>query len=98
MIGGATASRKSAINRCRAAVRFIRCERCSDALMVSTVPALLSASWSTTRLRWVSFSAVVVAKSKLSCTRESVVLTPWPPGPEERENCSTSSLAGIRKP
>src|SRR5690606_37993065 len=42
--------------------------------------------------------AVVVARSRLSCTRESVVLTPCPPGPEARENCSPSSDAGTVRP
>ena len=28
----------------------------------------------------------------------SAVFTDWPPGPEERENCSTSSAAGITRP
>ena len=33
--------------------------------------------------------------SKESSTRLSVVLTDWPPGPEDRENRSRSSPAGI---
>ena len=66
--------------------------------MVSTVPEILSESRSMARSRWISLSAVVVPRSRLSCTRESAVLTLWPPGPEARENCSTSSPAGIRRP
>ena len=36
-----------------------------------------------------------VARSKMSCTRESVVFTPCPPGPDERENRHDSSDRGI---
>lgn len=36
-----------------------------------------------------------VARSKMSCTRESVVFTPWPPGPDDRENRQDSSERGI---
>ena len=36
--------------------------------------------------------------SKDSSTRESVVLTPWPPGPDEREKRSDSSAAGMLQP
>ena len=98
MTGGTTASRKSLVRRCLAAVRLRRWERYSEALMVSIVPEILSASRPRTRSRCTSLSAVVVPRSRLSCTRESVVLTPWPPGPEARENCSTSSCAGTRRP
>lgn len=96
--GGTTASRRRAARRCLAAVRFRCCERCSAASMVSTVPVVLSARCSRARARWVSLRADVVPRSKLSCTRESVVLTPCPPGPDARENCSTSSAAGTVRP
>ena len=96
--GGAIASRRTATRRCLAAALLSRWERCSEALMVSTVPEILSASRSMARSRWSSLSAVVVPRSRLSCTRESAVLTLWPPGPEARENCSTSSPAGTRRP
>lgn len=96
--GGTTASRRIAARRCLAAILLRRWERYSDALMVSTVPESLSASRSRARSRWTSLRAVVVPRSRLSCTRESAVLTLWPPGPEERENCSTSSPAGTRRP
>ena len=36
-----------------------------------------------------------LAMSKLSCTRESAVLTPCPPGPDDRENFTTNSACGI---
>ena len=96
--GGATASRRTVARRCLAAVLFRRWERCSEALIVSTVPEILAESRSRARSRWTSLSAVVVPRSRLSCTRESAVLTLWPPGPEARENCSTSSPAGTRRP
>ena len=41
-------------------------------------------------------AAVVAATSQLSSTRESVVLTPWPPGPLDRENRHPSSAPGMR--
>ena len=62
-----------------------RWERCSEALIVSTVPEILPESRAMARSRWTSLSAVVVPRSRLSCTRESAVLTLWPPGPEARE-------------
>lgn len=95
---GTRASRRIAARRCLAAVRLRRCERCSAALTVSTVPESLPESRSRTSSRWVSLSAVVVPRSRESCTRESEVLTPWPPGPEAWENCSTSSPAGTLRP
>ena len=45
-----------------------------------------------------SVSAADDATSYSSSTRLSVVLTDWPPGPEDRENRSTSSAAGITSP
>ena len=47
------------------------------------------------RLRSNSGTLGDVARSKMSCTRESVVFTPWPPGPDERENRHDSSERGI---
>src|SRR5699024_6009942 len=73
-------------------------ERCSAAVTVRTVPASFPDSSASTRLRWISSNAVVVARSRLSWTRESAVLTPWPPGPEAWENCSCSSASGTRRP
>ena len=75
---GATASRRTVARRCLAAVLFRRWERCSEALIVSTVPEILAESRSRARSRWTSLSAVVVPRSRLSCTRESAVLTLWP--------------------
>lgn len=40
-------------------------------------------------------SALVPVKSNTSSTRESVVLTPCPPGPEDREKRHRSSLSGM---
>ena len=36
-----------------------------------------------------------LARSKVTVARESVVLTLWPPGPDERVNFQISSPAGI---
>ena len=49
--GGTTASRSSVTSRCLAAARFCRWDRCSEALMVTTVPETRSASRSRTRSR-----------------------------------------------
>lgn len=95
---GATAARSSMASRSLAAVRLRRWERCSAALIVSTVPDSRVASRSRAKVRWASVSAVVVPMSRLSCTRESAVLTPWPPGPDACENCSRSSPAGTVNP
>lgn len=95
---GATASRSSVARRSRAATRFRRCDRCSAAVIINTDPESLGASRSSARPRCTSSSAVVVPRSKLSCTRESAVLTPWPPGPEAWENCSNNSSAGRVRP
>lgn len=97
-IGGTIASRRMLASRSRAAIRLRCWERCSDALIVSTVPVRRSARKASARRRCTSLSAIVVPMSKLSWTRESVVLTDWPPGPEERENCSTSSAAAMVRP
>ena len=95
---GTRASRRSAARRSLAALRLRRCERCSAAPTVSTVPESLPARRSRTSARWGALNAVVVARSRESWTRESAVLTPWPPGPEAWENCSTSSPAGTLRP
>ena len=97
-VGGATASRRSSARRCRAAARFRHCERCSSASTVSTVPASRGERARRTRSRCDSSRAVVAPRSMLSWTRESVVLTCWPPGPEDRENRSISSAAGTVSP
>ena len=96
--GGARASRNRSARRSRAAVRLRRCDRCSAASMVIVVPTKRSRRRSSTRARWTSSSASLAAMSKVSCTRESVVLTPWPPGPELREKRSTSSADGTLNP
>src|SRR5690625_4921967 len=95
---GARACRSTAARCSRAATRLRCWERCSLAVMVRTVPDRRFCRCASTRRRWVSLSALVVARSRLSCTRESVVLTPCPPGPEAWENRSTSSAAGSVRP
>src|SRR5699024_9578564 len=88
-IGGMIASLSRAARRSRAATRLRCCERCSEALIVSIVPFRRSSRCVIARRFWTSLSADVCPTSKLTWTRESVVLTLCPPGPEERENCST---------
>ena len=87
-IGGMIASLSRAARRSWAAARLRCCERCSEALIVSTVPFRRSSRCVIARRFWTSVSADVCPTSKLNWTRESVVLTLCPPGPEERENCS----------
>ena len=62
------------------------------------VPTSWGASRRSSRSRWPSLSVVLAAMSKLSWTRESVVLTPCPPGPDARVNRSVSSPAGMVRP
>ncbi len=61
---------------------------------MSTPSTSLPAKRSITRARWVGPSAVVVARSTLSSTRESAVFTDCPPGPEDRLNRHRSSRSG----
>src|SRR5215211_7312984 len=81
--------------RSSAASRLRSCERCSDALTVRTPSTSRRESRSITRARWIGPSALVPATSTLRSTRESAVLTDWPPGPEERLNRHVSSRSGI---
>ena len=91
--GGPSASRSWSASRTRAATRLRCCERCSEALTTSRGPSRLTA-----RARWVSVSDGEPARSSESSTRLSVVFTDCPPGPDDFENCSTSSPAGITRP
>ena len=93
--GGAIASRSSAASRARAASRFISWLRSPSAATVITPSASRAASRARARSRSRSGRTVERATSNESSTRLSVVLTDWPPGPEERENRSRSSPAGI---
>src|SRR5512132_4371451 len=81
--------------RSSAASRLRSCERCSEALTVRTPSTSRRESRSSTRARWTGPSALVLATSRLSSTRESAVLTDWPPGPDERLNRHASSRSGI---
>ena len=74
--GGANAARMPSANRVRAAWRFWRWDRCSDASIVITPSTRRDARAATTRPRCASVSAAEVAGDQDSCTRESVVLTP----------------------
>ena len=80
--GGAIASRSSAARRSRAATRFCRCERDSAATRVRTLPFNRDANLRSRRSRCTSSRAAEPARSKDNWTLESVVLTPWPPGPD----------------
>ena len=90
------ARRTSVASRSRAARRLASWVRCSDAATVSTPSTSRPASWSSTRRRTWSGRAEPAA-SHTSSTRESVVFTPWPPGPEDRLNRSLSSDPGITR-
>ena len=50
------------------------------------------------RARWASLSTAEARRSSSSSTRESVVLTDWPPGPGDFEKRSTSSPDGTTRP
>src|SRR5690625_3179809 len=94
--GGLRASRNTAARRCRAALRLRCWERCSPAVIVSTVPASRGPRRARARWRWAWLRAVVVARSRLSWTPESVALTPRPPGPDARSDEHTSTLQSRR--
>ncbi len=49
---------------------------------VRTVPTQAIPEFAQGTLALLLIQGAVVARSRLSCTRESAVLTPWPPGPE----------------
>ena len=87
------ASEHRSQHRNRAAARLRCCERCSDASIRRISPRTPTA-----RARCSGVSAVLAARSQLSCTRESAVFTPWPPGPEAWVKRSTSSASGITTP
>jgi hypothetical protein len=93
--GGATASRSSAARRSRAARRFSSWLRSAEAVRVSTPSVSLLASRRSARSRICSGSAADRRTSNDSSTRLSVVLTDCPPGPDDLENRSRNSLAGI---
>ena len=93
--GGAIAAPSSSTSRRSAASRFRSCERCSDAVMLSTPSVNRPASRSNALARCVSLSEGELAMSKSNSARESVVFTPWPPGPDDRENRQDNSDSGI---
>ena len=94
--GGAIADARVVAMRSLAASRFCSCDRCSEAVTVSTPSTSRFASRSSARARCTGPSAVVVERSRLSSARESAVLTDCPPGPEERLNRHRSSRSGTR--
>ena len=83
--GGAMASASTVASFCSAESRFCHWLRCSDADTVSTPSTRRSPRRARARSRSIGESDWVRATSRLSSTRESVVLTPWPPGPEDLE-------------
>jgi hypothetical protein len=93
--GGAIAVLRTSMSRPSAASRFRNCERCSDATIVMTPSTSRPARRSSARARRVGPNAEELAMSKSNSTRESVVSTPCPPGPDERENRQTNSDSGI---
>lgn len=92
--GGATAARSSAISRASAASRFCNWLRCSLAATVTVPSTSLPTSRSRARTRRCSGSDGDRATSNESSARLSVVLTPCPPGPDEREKRQDSSASG----
>ncbi len=92
--GGAIASASTVRSRASAASRFRRWERCSEATIVSTPSTNRPDSRCSARAFRVGPNAEVLATSYDNSTRESVVLTPCPPGPLDRENRQESSAAG----
>src|SRR4051794_18855576 len=66
--------------------------------MVSPPSTSRGASRSSSRARGSSLRTAEPAMSQLSSTRLSVVLTPCPPGPDDRLNRSISSASGTTRP
>ena len=93
--GGAIAAVRTSMSRLSAASRFRNCERFSAATIVMTPPTSRPARRSSARARRVGPNAEELATSKSNSTRESVVFTPCPPGPDDRENRQTNSDSGI---
>lgn len=93
-VGGWIAVASSAASRARAAARLRSWERYSDAAMTTVPSTSRPASASIALSLTGSVSEGDVARSQTSSTRESVVFTPCPPGPDERENRQRSSLSG----
>ena len=91
---GASASRSWSARRSRAATRLRCCERCSEATIAHRRRAAGEHAGPAGRRS----SAVEAATSYSSSTRLSVVLTDWPPGPDERLNRSTSSASRDHQP
>ena len=96
--GGAVAAVSSAVSRLSAASRLRSCDRCSDALTVSTPSVRRPASACSARFRSTGPSARERARSIDTSARLSVVFTDWPPGPDDRENRHDRSSGGITAP
>jgi len=92
---GANAPSRTCASRNSASRRFCSCARDSEAVMTRHPPVSRGPSRCIARSRRRSGMLGDLARSKMSSTRESVVFTPWPPGPDERENRHESSERGI---
>jgi hypothetical protein len=92
--GGANAPRSTDTRRAAAASRLRSCERCSEAETTSTPSVSRSPRRDTARSRRNGGIDGLVATSNDNSTLLSVVLTPCPPGPLDRENRHRSSEAG----
>ena len=96
--GGAVASVSRAVSLAAAASRLRNCDLYSLAATVITPLDSLPDSAASARSRSTGGSAAVPARSKESSAWLSVVLTDWPPGPDDRENRQESSSGGIVLP
>jgi hypothetical protein len=96
--GGAVASVSSAVSLAAAASRLRSCDLYSLAVTVITPRDNRPDSAASARSRSTGGSAAVPAISKESSAWLSVVLTDWPPGPDDRENRQESSSGGIMMP
>ena len=93
--GGAVASFSTSTSRCSAALRFCNCDLCSDAVITKHPSTNLDSSRAKARVRRCSLNAREFKRSNTNWTLESVVLTLWPPGPDDLENFHVSSACGI---
>ncbi len=92
---GARPSVMSSASFPRAISRLRSWDRCSEAVTVSIPVMSRCPSRLSSMVRSWSESTAEPAMFQESSTRVSVVLTCWPPGPDERENLQWSSEAGI---
>ena len=93
-LGGTTAWVTSSSSRTRAASRLRCCERKrDDTTVIAPSTSRERSRWAASSF-WSAVSTVVPVSDQVSSTRVSVVLTCWPPAPDERENRQVISLSG----